>query len=162
VKGSGWAECRGESTCSHRTCSHRASRQDELSHTQHSPSHTMRTPHGHHCPWMYQTYRMVVGIVTTHVWSHAQLGSLFLLCVADTLNPTLVVSAPLVSCLLLSMTGGFAGEIIAAISQRCFLRLEAPPTRVCGADTPFPLVYEPLYLPGVARVVEAILEAARF
>jgi 2-oxoisovalerate dehydrogenase E1 component beta subunit len=37
-------------------------------------------------------------------------------------------------------TGGFAGEIAAEIQQRCFLHLEAPIARVCGYDTPFPLV----------------------
>ncbi|KIY99724.1 2-oxoisovalerate dehydrogenase E1 component, beta subunit [Monoraphidium neglectum] len=54
------------------------------------------------------------------------------------------------------LTGHFGAEIAARVAERCFLRLEAPPMRVCGADTPFPLVYEPLYLPGVDRVLEAI------
>jgi pyruvate/2-oxoglutarate/acetoin dehydrogenase E1 component len=43
--------------------------------------------------------------------------------------------------------GGFGAEIVATISSRCFLRLESPPVRVTGQDTPFPLVMEPLYLP---------------
>jgi 2-oxoisovalerate dehydrogenase E1 component beta subunit len=34
--------------------------------------------------------------------------------------------------------------------------------QVCGADTPFPLVFEPLYLPGVERVVDAIRTTVRF
>lgn len=38
------------------------------------------------------------------------------------------------------LTGGFAGEIAATVQDRCFLRLEAPISRVCGWDTPFPLV----------------------
>ena len=61
-------------------------------------------------------------------------------------------------------TGGFGAEIVAAIAERngTFLRLEAPPLRVCGLDTPFPLVFEPLYLPGVERLVEAILATARY
>ncbi len=29
-------------------------------------------------------------------------------------------------------TGGFAAEIVSAITERCFLHLEAPPLRVCG------------------------------
>lgn len=40
--------------------------------------------------------------------------------------------------------------------RRCFWSLEAPPARVCGYDTPFPLVFEPLYLPTARRVAEAI------
>lgn len=60
------------------------------------------------------------------------------------------------------LAGGFAGEIVAAVAARCFLRLEAPPLRVCGADTPFPLVYEPLYLPGVGRVVDAVLASVAY
>jgi 2-oxoisovalerate dehydrogenase E1 component beta subunit len=38
------------------------------------------------------------------------------------------------------ITGHFGAEIAARIAERCFLRLEAPPARVCGADTPFPMV----------------------
>lgn len=32
--------------------------------------------------------------------------------------------------------------MVADIQERCFLHLEAPPQRVCGYDTPFPLVFE--------------------
>ncbi|GAX84862.1 hypothetical protein CEUSTIGMA_g12283.t1 [Chlamydomonas eustigma] len=49
------------------------------------------------------------------------------------------------------ITSGFGAEIVATISKRCFLRLEAPPLRVCGMDTPFPLVYEDMYMPSVQR-----------
>ncbi|KAF2314576.1 hypothetical protein GH714_027733 [Hevea brasiliensis] len=45
------------------------------------------------------------------------------------------------------VTGGFGAEISASIVERCFLRLEAPVARVCGLDTPFPLVFEPFYMP---------------
>ncbi|KAF3331165.1 2-oxoisovalerate dehydrogenase subunit beta 1 [Carex littledalei] len=45
------------------------------------------------------------------------------------------------------VTGGFGAEISASIIERCFLRLEAPVARICGLDTPFPLVYEPFYMP---------------
>lgn len=44
----------------------------------------------------------------------------------------------------------------AALWRRCFWSLEAPPARVCGYDTPFPLVFEPLYLPTARRVADAI------
>ncbi|XP_054805778.1 2-oxoisovalerate dehydrogenase subunit beta 1, mitochondrial isoform X4 [Prosopis cineraria] len=45
------------------------------------------------------------------------------------------------------VTGGFGAEISASIVERCFSRLEAPITRICGLDTPFPLVFEPFYMP---------------
>ncbi|KAG9294572.1 hypothetical protein G9A89_008051 [Geosiphon pyriformis] len=55
-------------------------------------------------------------------------------------------------------TSGFAAEISATILERCFLRLEAPIERVCGWDTPFPLVFEPLYTPSMIRCYDAIME----
>lgn len=60
------------------------------------------------------------------------------------------------------LSSGFGAELVAEVSRRCFLRLEAPPVRVCGSDTPFPLVFEPLYLPGVERLVDAIRATVRF
>ena len=42
----------------------------------------------------------------------------------------------------LQVTGGFAGEIATTIQEQCFLSLEAPIRRVCGYDTPFPLIFE--------------------
>ena len=60
------------------------------------------------------------------------------------------------------VTSGFGAEVVAAIARRCFLRLEAPPARVCGYDTPFPLVFEPMYVPGVARVITGIQQSCRF
>ena len=58
-------------------------------------------------------------------------------------------------------TGGFAGEIISQIQERCFLRLEAPPARVTGYDTPFPLIWESLYNPDKHKIraqIEATLK----
>ncbi len=60
------------------------------------------------------------------------------------------------------VTSGFGAEIVAAVSKRCFPRLESPPARVCGYDTPFPLVFEPVYVPTVERVVMAIRESCRY
>ena len=60
------------------------------------------------------------------------------------------------------LTGGFGAELAATIEAKCFLRLEAPTARVCGMDTPFPLVFETLYLPGVQRVLEAILASVDY
>ena len=54
------------------------------------------------------------------------------------------------------LTSGFAAEIASIIQERCFLRLEAPIQRLCGYDTPFPLVFEKIYLPDRFKIVEAI------
>ncbi len=59
------------------------------------------------------------------------------------------------------LTSGFGAEVVSTLAQRCFWRLEAPPVRVAGLDTPFPLVYEPLYLPSVQRVADAIRKVLR-
>lgn len=59
-------------------------------------------------------------------------------------------------------TGGFAAEVIATITERCFPYLEAPPVRVCGWDTPFPLAFEKLYMPTAARNLLAIKESVRY
>ncbi len=57
---------------------------------------------------------------------------------------------------------GFGAEVVAAISKRCFLNLECPPLRVCGYDTPFPLVFEPVYLPSVQKVINGIHESYNY
>lgn len=54
------------------------------------------------------------------------------------------------------LTGGFASEICSTIQESCFLYLEAPIQRVCGWDTPFPLIFEPYYVPDKLRNYEAI------
>ncbi|CAG8574202.1 2533_t:CDS:2 [Paraglomus brasilianum] len=59
-------------------------------------------------------------------------------------------------------TAGFGAEIAASVMERCFLRLESPIQRVCGWDTPFPLVFEKFYLPDVTRCFEAIKKAAEY
>jgi 2-oxoisovalerate dehydrogenase E1 component beta subunit len=55
-------------------------------------------------------------------------------------------------------TLGFAAEIASYVSEACFLHLEAPPSRICGLDTPFPLVHEPLYLPTEDKILTAIYD----
>lgn len=60
------------------------------------------------------------------------------------------------------LTGGFGAEVVSAAADACFLRLEAPPARVTGWDTPFPCVLESAYLPGQARVVEEALRLVKF
>ncbi|KAL1917569.1 uncharacterized protein VTP21DRAFT_3962 [Calcarisporiella thermophila] len=59
-------------------------------------------------------------------------------------------------------TGGFAAEIAAAITERCFLRLESPIQRVCGWDTPFSLAFEKFYVPDMIRCYEGIRKAINF
>ncbi|CAN0109682.1 unnamed protein product [Ectocarpus fasciculatus] len=59
-------------------------------------------------------------------------------------------------------TGGFAAEVAADMQERCFLHLEAPVQRVCGYDTPFPLVFEKFYLPGRFKVLDAIRDAVNY
>jgi len=59
-------------------------------------------------------------------------------------------------------TSGFGAELAAAIQERCFLVLEAPVRRVCGWDTPFPLVWEEFYLPTPLRVYDAITSVMAF
>jgi pyruvate/2-oxoglutarate/acetoin dehydrogenase E1 component len=44
----------------------------------------------------------------------------------------------------------------------CFLSLEAPIQRVCGLDTPFPLVYEKVYMPDKFRSFEAIKKVIEY
>ncbi|VDK88752.1 unnamed protein product [Onchocerca ochengi] len=60
------------------------------------------------------------------------------------------------------LTSGFAAEISSKIQERCFLRLEAPISRVCGWDTPFPHIFEPFYLPTKWRIVETIKKLIDF
>lgn len=54
------------------------------------------------------------------------------------------------------LTSGFAAEIASTIQEKCFLRLECPIQRLCGWDTPFPLIFEPFYLPDKWRCFEAL------
>ena len=62
------------------------------------------------------------------------------------------------------MTCGFAGEIVARISNNAFDLLDAPPLRVTRLDTPVPWAkpLEEFVLPGTAKVVEAAHKVLRF
>lgn len=59
-------------------------------------------------------------------------------------------------------TCGFGSELVALVTERAFLHLEAPPVRVTGFDTPFPLTHEREYLPLAHRIVPALLGTARY
>ncbi|MGS0680674.1 alpha-ketoacid dehydrogenase subunit beta [Shewanella sp. 125m-7] len=60
------------------------------------------------------------------------------------------------------LTGGFAGEIAATIQEECFLYLESPIARVCGLDTPYPLIHEKEYMPDALKTFEAIKASVKF
>ncbi|KAJ7341686.1 hypothetical protein JRQ81_006316 [Phrynocephalus forsythii] len=54
------------------------------------------------------------------------------------------------------VTGGFAAEISSTVQEECFLNLEAPISRVCGYDTPFPHIFEPFYIPDKWKCYDAL------
>ncbi len=60
------------------------------------------------------------------------------------------------------LTGGYAAEIVSRIAERCFDRLQAPPRRVTGWDTPFPYTLDEDYLPRAPRIVHAIRETLAY
>jgi 2-oxoisovalerate dehydrogenase E1 component beta subunit len=55
-----------------------------------------------------------------------------------------------------TLTSGFGAELSATVQERCFHHLEAPITRVCGYDTPYPHAHEWSYFPGPDRVGKAM------
>ena len=59
-------------------------------------------------------------------------------------------------------TCGYGSELVALVTERAFLHLQAPPVRVTGFDTPFPLTHEREYLPLAHRIAPALLETARY
>ena len=59
-------------------------------------------------------------------------------------------------------TCGFGSELTARVQEKCFDFLEAPVKRVCGYDTPFPLVFESLYLPDRFKIYEGIKETLNY
>lgn len=59
-------------------------------------------------------------------------------------------------------TGGFAAEIASEVQENCIYNLKSPIIRVTGWDTPFPLVFERIYLPDKLRCYEAIIKSMKF
>jgi pyruvate dehydrogenase E1 component beta subunit len=58
-----------------------------------------------------------------------------------------------------ALTGGFGGEIVASLQERCLYSLQAPIRRITGWDTVFPLKRsESHYLPSVERIVRETRE----
>ena len=60
------------------------------------------------------------------------------------------------------ITSGFGAELTSKIQEKAFDHLEAPVRRVAGYDLPFPLVFEPLYLPDRLKILEAIKETVKY
>ncbi|HLK16021.1 MAG TPA: alpha-ketoacid dehydrogenase subunit beta [Fimbriimonadaceae bacterium] len=62
------------------------------------------------------------------------------------------------------MTCGFAGELLARISEKAFHLLDAPPQRVTRLDTPVPWAkpMELYVLPSVEKIVAAAMRTVRF
>lgn len=61
-----------------------------------------------------------------------------------------------------SLTGGFGSEIAATVQEECFLHLDAPVTRVCSPDAPFPHVHENIFMPNMTRMRESIINIMNF
>jgi len=60
------------------------------------------------------------------------------------------------------VSSGFGAEVVATIQAECFYSLESPIRRVCGYDTPFPLIFEKHYIPDKLKNYEAIKRAVVF
>jgi len=57
---------------------------------------------------------------------------------------------------------GFGAELIAMITEKVFLHLQAPPIRVTGFDTPFPFTLENEYLPDAGRIRDAVRQTMTY
>jgi 2-oxoisovalerate dehydrogenase E1 component beta subunit len=60
------------------------------------------------------------------------------------------------------LTSGFGAEIAATVQEHCFLYLESPIARVCGLDTPYPLIHEKEYMPDHLKTYEAIKRSVNY
>jgi pyruvate dehydrogenase E1 component beta subunit len=57
-------------------------------------------------------------------------------------------------------TGGAGAELVASLVEHCFYALRTPPLRVAGDDVVYPpQLLEDVYLPGAARVADALRQA---
>lgn len=59
-------------------------------------------------------------------------------------------------------TCGLGAEIAQTIQEECFTYLEAPIKRVCGYDTPFPLIFETIYNPDEWKNLSAICDTVKY
>ena len=59
-------------------------------------------------------------------------------------------------------TCGFGAELAAIIGEKAIDYIEAPISRVCGFDIPFPYTLENLYMPDTFRVMRAISQVIKY
>jgi 2-oxoisovalerate dehydrogenase E1 component beta subunit len=59
-------------------------------------------------------------------------------------------------------TCGFGAELVAAVQEHAFARLEAPLRRIGGFDLPFPYTLESHYLPSAERIVFELRELIEY
>jgi 2-oxoisovalerate dehydrogenase E1 component beta subunit len=59
-------------------------------------------------------------------------------------------------------TCGFGAELVAAVQEHAFARLEAPLRRIGGFDTPFPYTLESHYLPSAERIAFELRELIEY
>jgi 2-oxoisovalerate dehydrogenase E1 component beta subunit len=57
---------------------------------------------------------------------------------------------------------GIASLTIVLLYILLYSSMQAPVQRVCGYDTPFPLVFEKCYVPDALKVYEAIKKAVHY
>ncbi|MDP1691579.1 MAG: alpha-ketoacid dehydrogenase subunit beta [Burkholderiaceae bacterium] len=76
----------------------------------------------------------------------------------DTVVSAVAQTGRLVVCHEACLTGGFGGEVVARVAERCFDVLRAPPLRVAAPDIPVPssIPLEKVYLGPQARLLDAI------
>ncbi|KZT27310.1 pyruvate dehydrogenase [Neolentinus lepideus HHB14362 ss-1] len=60
------------------------------------------------------------------------------------------------------LSAGAGAEIAATVQKKCFLKLEAPVSRITGWDTPVPLQYEKFYIPDALRIMDAIVKTLTY
>ncbi|KAF4576298.1 3-methyl-2-oxobutanoate dehydrogenase (2-methylpropanoyl-transferring) [Pleurotus pulmonarius] len=60
------------------------------------------------------------------------------------------------------MTAGAGAEISAEIQKRCFLKLNAPVSRVTGWDLPVGLQFEKFIIPDALRIVDALVKTLSY
>ncbi|XP_063089193.1 2-oxoisovalerate dehydrogenase subunit beta, mitochondrial isoform X3 [Cavia porcellus] len=61
-----------------------------------------------------------------------------------------------VSCEIIDLRTIIPWDVDTVCKEECFLNLEAPISRVCGYDTPFPHIFEPFYIPDKWKCYDAL------